>query len=379
MKIGWEVHSLASLCKIKTGKKDVNQGNPEGEFPFFTCASSHTYSDTYSFDAEAILIAGNGDVGKVSYYSGKFEAYQRTYVLTNFNKLDPKLLFYFLDGELKAKVSKQKLGNTMPYIKIGMLNDFQVPVPPQNEQQKLLLTLEEAFEGIAVAKANAERNLQNARALFESYLESVFTERGDGWEEKRLGDLVVFRNGINFTQSSRGKTIKIVGVKDFQKNFFAPLENLETIVTDGKLPDFDLLKENDLLFVRSNGNQELIGRCLLAGPVNDEITHSGFTIRARLTEKGISPRFLCHFLKSQKARRQMIESGTGTNIKSLSQGVLASLEIPLPQLELQKRITSEIEVFKNETQRLESIYRQKIAALDELKKSLLHEAFSGRL
>ena len=75
MKKGWERKKLGELCRIKTGKKDVNQGNPDGKFPFFTCAAEHTFSDSYSFDTEALLIAGNGDVGKVSYYNGKFEAY----------------------------------------------------------------------------------------------------------------------------------------------------------------------------------------------------------------------------------------------------------------------------------------------------------------
>ena len=130
MKSGWVTKNLGDLCRIRTGKKDVNEGNPDGEFPFFTCAAEHTFSDNYSFDTEALLIAGNGDLGKVSYYKGKFEAYQRTYVLSDFTEVSPRFLYLILDGKLKDTVSKQKLGNTMPYIKVGMLTDFQLPVPP---------------------------------------------------------------------------------------------------------------------------------------------------------------------------------------------------------------------------------------------------------
>ena len=188
MKEGWERKRLGNLCRIKTGKKDVNQGNPDGKFPFFTCAAEHTFSDSFSFDTEALLIAGNGDVGKVSYYKGKFEAYQRTYVLSNFAEVLPRFLFLILDGKLKDTVSKQKLGNTMPYIKVGMLTDFELPVPPLAEQQRIVGILDEAFAGLATAKANAEKNLQNARALFESHLQSVFYQRGEGWVETTLGD-----------------------------------------------------------------------------------------------------------------------------------------------------------------------------------------------
>jgi len=89
----WDVVTLGDVCKIATGKKDVNQGNPNGIYPFFTCSRKITYSDTYSFDTEAILVAGNGDVGLTKYYKGKFEAYQRTYVLYDFRK-DVKFIFY---------------------------------------------------------------------------------------------------------------------------------------------------------------------------------------------------------------------------------------------------------------------------------------------
>ena len=138
---GWEEKRLGELCKIRTGKKDVNQGNPEGIYPFFTCAKTHTFSDVYSFDTEAILIAGNGDVGNVSYYNGKFEAYQRTYVLLDFENILPWYLYLVLDGLLKTTVSDQKLGNTMPYIKKGMLTDFAVPIPPPSEQKRIVSRL----------------------------------------------------------------------------------------------------------------------------------------------------------------------------------------------------------------------------------------------
>ncbi len=138
----WEWKPLGNLCQIVTGKKDVNQGNPLGEFPFFTCAERHTYSDSYSFDTEALLVAGNGNVGQVSYYSGKFEAYQRTYVFSGFVEVSATYLFRVLDKRLSATVSKQKLGNTMPYIKVGMLREFQVPVPSADEQKAIVAKLD---------------------------------------------------------------------------------------------------------------------------------------------------------------------------------------------------------------------------------------------
>ena len=168
-------------------------------------------------------------------------------------------------------------------------------------------------------------------------------------------------------------------MKDFQKSFWAPVDNLDSVIPEGIIPDSDALKEHDLLFVRSNGNPELIGRCLLVGSVTEKITHSGFTIRARLNDEKLIPKFLCHFLKSGNARRKMIDSGIGTNIKSLNQATLSALVIPFPSTREQSQIVKKLEILSNKTQHLESLYQQKLTALDALKKSLLHQAFSGAL
>jgi len=139
----WESVKLGDICKIRTGKKNVNQGNPSGKYPFFTCAQNHTYSDEFSFDAEAILIAGNGDVGTVTYFKGKFEAYQRTYVLTDFVNVEPKYLYLVLKNTLKESVLQQKLGNTMAYIKLGAIQNFSFPLPPLEIQKKIMKKIEE--------------------------------------------------------------------------------------------------------------------------------------------------------------------------------------------------------------------------------------------
>jgi len=132
---GRQPQMLGDLCRVKTGKKDVNEGNPKGVYPFFTCAENHTFSDSYSFDTEALLIAGNGNVGQVEYFKGKFEAYQRTYVLDEFRGVTARYLFHILKTQLSKAVSKRKLGTAMPYIKKGMLTDYQVYVPTTEEQE----------------------------------------------------------------------------------------------------------------------------------------------------------------------------------------------------------------------------------------------------
>ena len=144
----WKGKRLKSLCTIKTGKKDVNEGNPEGNYPFFTCASEPTRSDNYSYDCEALLIAGNGMLGKTHYFKGKFEAYQRTYILSEFIGLVVPYLHQYILYWLIRDIDREKQHGAMPYIKLGLLQNFKVFLPCIEEQQKIAAVLKAADEEI---------------------------------------------------------------------------------------------------------------------------------------------------------------------------------------------------------------------------------------
>jgi len=293
---------------------------------------------------------------------------------------DNKYLYYLTKADFfKAQIADQ-LSGQQPNFGYSHYSKVKIPLPPLVEQQRIVAILDEAFDAIARARANAGQNLKNARELFESYLQSVFENKGEGWEEKSLGEFAVFRNGMNFTKSSKGDEIKIVGVKDFQKSFWVPLKNLDSVIIDGTLNEIDILKKGDIVTVRSNGNPQLIGRTLLTGDVSEKITHSGFTIRIRLSSNIVSPVYLCTYLKTPKAIKALIESGNGVGIKSLNQGTLSSLLIPFPKsLSEQQTIVQKLDSLSTETKKLEAVYGKKIADLEELKKSLLQKAFKGEL
>ena len=302
------------------------------------------------------------------------------FVLRPKRGVDHRFVFYSLFTEdFSAQMESLQKGASYPAVTDGDVRAQVIPLPPLPEQQRIVGLLDEAFEGLATAKANADENFHNARALFESYLQSVFTQRGSGWLEKPLGDIATFRNGINYTKDSKGERIKIVGVRNFQKHFSAPLDDLDTVTIDGKLGELDSLMQDDILAVRSNGNIELIGRTLLVGKVTEKISHSGFTIRIRLSNGSVLPKYVCHFMKSTSSRKRLADGGTGTNIKSLNQGMLSALAIPFPPIHTQKALVKKLESTSAETQRLARLYEQKLALLAALKKSLLHQAFSGHL
>lgn len=165
----WDEKELGELVTIKTGKKDVDEGNPRGLFPFFTCAKTHTFSDTWSFDGAAILIAGNAEVGLCKYFEGKFEAYQRTYVLQDF-ALNSNFLFMYLAHFFRRYALGLKQTGAMSYIKLETLHDYLVPIPSEVEQQKIADFLTAIDEKIELE----EKKLEQVKLFKKSLLQQMF-------------------------------------------------------------------------------------------------------------------------------------------------------------------------------------------------------------
>ena len=124
---------LGELCSISTGKLDANANNPNGLYPFFTCGKETLSIDCYAFDGEAIVVAGNGDIGHTKYYDGKFNAYQRTYVLMDF-KANAKFVKMGIDTYLPQKIAEETQGGAMPYIKLSTLLSLKIPYVSFDEQ-----------------------------------------------------------------------------------------------------------------------------------------------------------------------------------------------------------------------------------------------------
>lgn len=379
MKQGWEMKTLGDVCEKASSNVSQNQLNNEvGDYLIFGASGLIKKVSFYHREQPYLSIVKDGSgVGRVT----KMEAYTSVigtlqYILPKAN-VDLNYLYYSL---ISVDFKKYVAGAAIPHIYFKDYKNEPFLLAPLYEQQRIVSILDEIFANISKIKDNTEQNLKNAKELFENYLQTIFNNKSDDWESLTLGDIATFRNGMNFTKGSRGALIKIVGVRDFQKSFWVPLERLDSVTISGELTELDSLKEGDILAVRSNGNPELIGRTLLTGKVTDKITHSGFTIRIRLNSDVVLPKYICHNLKTTKTRRALTNSGTGVNIKSLNQGALSSLQISFPKSRIeQKSLVNKIEEMSSTTKRLEAIYEQKLNDLEELKKSVLQKAFNGEL
>ena len=403
MKAGWKKESLGDLCEFQRGltyaksdEVDVSDNVVLRATNVDLTTNLLDFSDLKYLNKSVIVpeskkvkkgsliictaSGSKSHLGKVAYidddYGYAFGGFMG--MISPRTELVPKYLFHLMTSDAyKHFIEDLADGMNINNLKFDDLREFPVPYPTTDEQWRIVGILDKAFDGIAAAKANAEENIQNARSLFDSRVQLLFTQSGEGWVEKPLGELAKFRNGINYTKNSNGERVKIVGVRNFQNHFLAPLDDLDTVTIDGELRELEMLRRDDILAVRSNGNIELIGRCILVGEVTERISYSGFTIRIRLTNGRVLPKYVCHFMKSFGARKLLTEGGTGTNIKSLNQGMLSALVIPFPPINAQKILVEKIDSLSSETRRLAHLYERKLAALEALKKSMLHQAFTG--
>lgn len=196
----------------------------------------------------------------------------------------------------------------------------------------------------------------------------------EDWEVNTFGDIVEFKNGLNFSKDERRKGIKIIGVGDFKDYHTIAYENLEEVYPKKTISDEYYLKENDLLFVRSNGNKELVGRVLFILGVNQKITFSGFTIRARIINNQAWPWFYSYLFRSHIIKSQYLKLGGGTNISNLSQVTLSSLFIVCPPLPEQKAIAQCLTTWDKGITTL----RQLIAKKEQQKKGLMQQLLTGK-
>ncbi|WYL97178.1 MAG: restriction endonuclease subunit S [Gloeotrichia echinulata IR180] len=191
------------------------------------------------------------------------------------------------------------------------------------------------------------------------------------WQTVPLGTIADFRNGINYTKDNFGKGIKVINVRDFQDHSIAAFDSLDEVEPTGIIKREDLLKKNDLIFVRSNGNRELIGRSLFIADIKEQVTHSAFTIKLRFKSNKVFPRFYAYVLRSSLMRQTLSAQGNGTNISNLNQRILSDLLVPFPPLPTQKKIAAILsgydDLIENNTRR--------IKILEEMAQTLYHEWF----
>jgi type I restriction enzyme, S subunit len=288
--------------------------------------------------------------------------------------LDPDFLKYLFIAE-DENLLRFSSGAVHQTIYFPEAKAFHICHPPLPEQRRIVGILDEAFDGIATAKANAEKNLQNARAVFESHLNAVFTERGKGWVEKRLVDIAkVFGRGKS-RHRPRNEPSLYGGKYPFVQT--GDIRNADHVIDSYTQTYSELGLAQSRLWPAGTVCITIAANIAETAILGVDACFPDSVIGVVVDEKQASNGFLQYLLESFKTHLQA--QGKGSAQANINMGTFEDQRFPFPSIAVQQKIVGTLDSLRNETQHLQSIYQRKLAALDELKKSLLDQAFRGDL
>lgn len=267
----------------------------------------------------------------------------------------PEYLYKVLLSQYKQGVTKRLQSKTT-----GLHNlDFKsylksvIPVPSCEKQQSIVSELDKISELISLKKEQLSDYDKLAQSLFyEMFGDPVENEKG--WEVKKFSEVASFKNGLNFGKNENGHSYKILGVGDFKDNYVVNSSSLEYINLNDELSSDYFLKPEDVVFVRSNGSKELVGRCVSVD-CTEPTTYSGFCIRCRLNDNsGVLPMYLLYVCKNKGIREYLTQSGRGCNISNVNQKILNSTDIIIPPLSNQELFIQRIELIEKQKAEIQS-------------------------
>ena len=359
---------LGDLVDIKTGKLNANAAVLNGKYPFFTTAQEISFIDSYSYDDEVVLVAGNGDLN-VKYYEGKFDAYQRTYMLTKKEnaKINLKFLYFFMSDYVKI-LRNQSIGGVIKYIKLENLTEAKIPLLSLSEQINIVDLLNNAER----LKKIRKEQIQACDDLIESLLKKLISNP----ENKKIL-LDKFLEEITAGKSLAGKDKTFYKVLKTSCVFTGHFDDTEWkyLPKDYMPQEKHIIKEGDILVSRMN-TSELVGASVYVYKDYEDLTVPDRLWILKL-KNNISKIYLWKFFQTNFYRNQIqnISTGTSGSMKNISQKNFRKLEVIYPPIELQNKFADYVLKIEEEKKKL----NESLLELEGLFDSLMEDAFSGNL
>jgi type I restriction enzyme S subunit len=397
MKKGWQTEKLGDVCDFEGGSQPAKSHfvyeEKRGYVRFlqirdFGSDKNITYipqakKNRLCSESDILIGRYGASVGKI--LTNKSGAYNVALMKTlpNLAALNRSWFYnYLLSDEFQLRLLNVADRSAQAGFSKDDIYNFPVPLPPLAEQQRIVGILDEAFAGLATAKATAEKNLQNARALFESHLQSVFSQRGEGWVEKPFSELCDIKHGFAFKGeffTNKGEYVVLTPGNYYESGGYRDRGEKQKYYA-GEIPPDYIMKEGDMLVAMTEQAAGLLGSPLLV-PESNKFLHNQ-RLGLVTAKPGVpwTNEFFFHVFNTQAVRKAIHASASGVKVRHTSPTKIGEVVASFPiSIKEQKTIVAVLANLRTETRRLAAIYQRKLAALEALKKSLLHQAFSGEL
>ena len=406
MREGWEVKELKKVAKVFNGNsinakektekytglekgtpfiatKDVSFGHqidynngvliPEPKSSEFKIAPVNS----------VLVCAEGGSAGrKIAHNDRNINFGNKLFAIVPNATVDSTFIFYYCINKDFYDAFSENMAGIIGGVSLKKFQTLFFPIPPLPEQKRIVAILDEAFEGIDRAIANAEKNLANSRELFESYLNNVFTQKGDGWVESKLVDICSIKHGFAFKSqffTDTGNYILLTPGSFYESGGYRE-QGLKTKYYVGEIPEGYILNKGDFIFAMTEQAVGLLGASLIV-PEDDLFLHNQRLGLVQIADSiAWHNDFFFHQFNTKRFRAAVQVSASGVKVRHTSPTKLGEISVYFPSTKgKQKFIADELNELLIHTQHLETIYQQKLTALTELKQSLLHKAFSGEL
>lgn len=353
---------LGDLTRIKTGKLDANASSPDGVYPFFTCSKEPLRIDSYSYDCECVLVAGNGDLN-VKYYHGKFDAYQRTYIIeSNGNgKLFMPYLYYFMDGYLD-KLRKMSIGGVIKYIKLGNLTDALIELPDYETQKQVVRVLNKVEEVITARQQELQKLDELVKARFVELFGDLKTN-SKGWQIVGFKDCADI--DTNMIHDFEGyEDYPHIGIDSIEKET-GRLVGYRTILEDGVISGKYLFTPEHIIYskIRPNLNK-------VALPDFDGLCSADaypILVKAEVCNR----EYLGYTLRSKYFLDYILAFSNRTNLPKVNKNQVEGFKLPLPPIEMQKQFAA----FVKQTDKSKVVVQKALDEAQTLFDSLMQQYF----
>ena len=328
---------LGDLTKIKTGKLDANASSEDGQYPFFTCSREPLKISNYSYDCECVLVAGNGDLN-VKYYNGKFDAYQRTYIIEDNSggQLYMPYLYYFMEGYIK-ELRRQAIGGVIKYIKLGNLTDALIELPSVDAQKKIVNILKKAKQLLSLSNNEILKldELVNARFV-EMFGNPDINEKK--WNEYKMEQLCEIGSSKRIYQNDQSLTgIPFLRISDLVNRMDTGSKDCDLFIPEelfGKLKKQGLVPVRGDILLTARGT---LGRCYIIQDEDEFYFQDGMITWLSKYDERITPLYISYLFEMPGFRKQIDSLQAGSTVAYLSISMTKKLNVMTPPIELQNQ------------------------------------------
>ncbi len=384
---GWELRKGKSLYRVTTGKLDANAENPDGDYPFFTCSMAPKRINSYSFDCEALLVAGNGLVGFTQYYKGKFDAYQRTYVLSDFRNVLPSFLRYYVSVGLPMEVQPKSIGSVIQFIKLGDLLNFNITLPSIEQQTIISNYLEFKIIQIDAILSKTRSSIEEYKKLKQAVITQAVTKGVRGEREMKdsgvewIGEIPVNWTIQRFARVAEVKSNLVspdnyleypqISPENIEKDSGKLLLPCRTVAEVGVISGNHLFYKGQILY--SKFRPKLNKVCI--APFDGLCSADMYPIESKN-----DTRYIMYCILSNGFLQQ-VSMITENRVKmpKINQVELSKVLVAIPEtIAEQKEIADYLDAKCAEIDKLIAKKEQLVKELESYKKSLIYEVVTGK-